>query len=122
MGPDRLMIDETFSDILALRLSELGVDAQSVPGIRQRRSHGEEVILEAALTDGRVIVTHNALDFEILRSRRETEGRPMPGIIYVTDIVPRDQKFIADLPKLLAKAASGHLATGNGGVFWLEYT
>ena len=43
----------------------------------------------------------------------------MPGIIYVTDTVPRDQKFIADLPKVLAEAAGEHLATGNGGVFWL---
>ena len=33
----------------------------------------------------------------------------MPGIIYVTDIVPRDQEFIADMPNVLARAASEHL-------------
>ena len=114
LGPDRLLIDETFSDILALRVSELGVDAQSVPRIRQRRSHGEEKIVEAALTDDRVIVTDNVLDFEMLRTQREAEGRSVPGIIYVTDIVPRDQKFIADMPNVLARAASEHLASGNG--------
>ena len=42
LEPDRLLIDETFSDILALRVSELGVDAQSVSEVRHRRSHGEE--------------------------------------------------------------------------------
>ena len=79
LAPDRLLIDEMFSDVVARRVSELGIDAQSVPRIRHRRSLGEEMIVETALTDGRVIVTDNAVDFEILRSKRETGDNPCPG-------------------------------------------
>ena len=33
----------------------------------------------------------------------------MPGIIYVTDAVPRDRNFMASLPEVLAKAANERL-------------
>ena len=117
VDPDRLLIDEMFSDMLARRLSEMGIDAQPVPTIRRARSPEEEIV-GAGLRDGRVIVTDKAVDLEILRSKRARRGQPMPGIIYVTDAVPRDRNFMASLPEVLAKAANERLA--NGSVLWME--
>ena len=77
-----------FSDVVARRVSQLGIDAQPVPGVRHRRSLGKEMIVETALSEGRVIVTDNVIDLEILRSKRETTRQPMPGIIDVTDVIP----------------------------------
>jgi ATP-binding cassette subfamily B protein len=113
--PDPLLLDQMFSDKLALLLDDLGIDCRSV------YSNRAEGVTEAALKEHRVIVTGNVLDFEEIRRRRAAARQRMAGIIYVTEERhPRDRRFLETIPALLARAATEHWAMDGEGVYWLE--
>jgi predicted nuclease of predicted toxin-antitoxin system len=118
---DRLLMDEMFSIALAHRLVDLGVDCLSVAEDPELSPLDHEAVAEAALQDERVLVTDNAVDFEILRRRRESEGREMPKVIYTSDDrFPRDRSFARAMAEALVSAAYEQRATREGGVYWLN--
>jgi predicted nuclease of predicted toxin-antitoxin system len=118
---DRLLMDEMFSVALAHQLVQLGVDCRSVAADPDLSPLGDESIAEAALEEDRVLVTDNAVDFEILRRRREAEGRTMPKLIYTCDDrFPRNRSFARALAEALVAAATEQRATREGGVCWLS--
>jgi Domain of unknown function (DUF5615) len=112
---------EMFSVALAHQLVELGVDCRSVAEDPNLAPLSDESIAEAALEEDRVLVTHNAVDFEILRRRREAEGRTMPKLIYTCDDrFPRNRTFARAMTEALLAAAYEQRATREGGVYWLS--
>jgi Domain of unknown function (DUF5615) len=118
---DRLLMDEMFSVALAHRLIDLGVDCRSVAEDPNLLPVDDEAVAEAALQEDRVLVTDNAVDFEILRRRRESEGRQMPKLIYTSDDrFPRDRSFARAMAEALVSAAYEQRATREGGVYWLN--
>jgi predicted nuclease of predicted toxin-antitoxin system len=118
---DRLLVDEMFSVALSHRLVELGVDCRSVVEDPNLSPLDDEAVAEAALQEDRVLVTDNAVDFEILRRRREADGRTMPKLIYTCDDrFPRNRSFARTLAEALVAAAFEQRATREGGVFWLN--
>jgi hypothetical protein len=118
---DRLLMGEMFSVALAHQLVELGVDCRSVAEDPALSPLSDESIVEAALEEDRVLVTYNATDFEILRRRREAEGRTMPKLIYTCDDrFPRNRGFARSMAEALVAAAFEQRATREGGVFWLS--
>jgi hypothetical protein len=120
-GPDRLLVDEMFAVILARRLVYLGLDCRSITDPPNLAALGDEAIAEAALAEGRVLVTDNAFDFELIRKRRQAEGQAMPDLIYASDDrFIRNRRFMAEMAEALFRAASEHRAARNGGVCWLE--
>ena len=77
-------------------------------------------MLEAALGEGRILVTNNVVDFEILRRRCEAESRPRPGFIYTSDdSFPRNRAFVRRLADALENVARRHVVRSYGGVLWL---
>jgi ATP-binding cassette subfamily B protein len=116
---DRFVIDEMFSEDLVRQLHEMGVDTRAVSRKPDPHSIRQESIAERALQEDRIIVTDNAIDFEILRAKWRAEGQPIPQIMYVTDALPRTQAFIENLLPALFHAASAHLVARSGGVYWL---
>jgi hypothetical protein len=121
VGPDRLLVGEMFSVTLARRLLYLGLDCRSIFDPPNLAAMGDEAIAEAALGEDRVLVTDNALDFELIRQRRVEAGQPMPGLIYATDErFPRNQRFLAQMAEALFRASNEHRAAREGGVCWLE--
>ena len=121
-GSDRLLVDEMFSVILARRLVSLGLDCRSIADPPDLQALSDESIAEAALAEGRVLVTDNAFDFELIRERRLAEGQAMPDLIYASDHrFTRNGRFMAEMTEALFRAASEHRAAREGGVCWLEY-
>jgi hypothetical protein len=120
-GPDRLLLDEMFSVILARRLAVLGLHCRLITDPPDLGLLDDEGIAEAALSEQRVLVTHNAFDFELVRQRRLAQGRAMPDVIYVSDHrFVRNRRFMAELEEALFRAGTEHLAERDGGVCWLE--
>jgi hypothetical protein len=118
---DRLMMDEMFSVALSHRLVDLGVDCRSVVEDPNLFPLGDESIAEAALDEDRVLVTDNAVDFEILRRRREADGLKMPKLIYTSDTCfPRNRGFARAMAEALVAAAYEQRATREGGIYWLN--
>jgi hypothetical protein len=120
-GPDRLLVDEMFSVVLARRLVYLGLDCRSIADPPNLQSLDDEGIAEAALTEERVLVTDNAFDFEIIRERRVAQGQAMPNLIYASDLrFTRNKRFMAEMAEALFRAATEHRPERDGGVCWLE--
>ena len=119
--PDGLLLDEMFSPAIADELTGRGVDCRAVVADRLLRALSDLEIFEAALLEGRVIVTNNVPDFESLRRAREAAGGQVPGLIYTSDLTfPRTRAYVSRLVAALEAAAAGHPAATRGGVLWLR--
>ena len=119
--PDALLLDEMFSPAIATDLVARGIDCRAVVMDRVLRALSDLEIFEAALTEGRVLVTNNVSDFESLRRAQEAAGNKVPGLIYTSDLTfPRKKGYMSQLVAALADAATGREATLRGGVLWLR--
>jgi predicted nuclease of predicted toxin-antitoxin system len=119
--PDGLLLDEVFSPAIADELTARGVDCRAAAADRLLRALSDLEIFEAALLEGRVIVTSNVPDFESLRRAREAVAGHVPGLIYTSDLsFPRTKAYVSRLVTALEAAAIGHVAASRGGVLWLR--
>jgi hypothetical protein len=79
----RFMLDEDISDRVAVGLRARGVDAVSVHEIgRDNQRLPDDVQLAYAVGQGRVLVTYNRGDFQLLDVRWREEGRLHAGIFW----------------------------------------
>jgi hypothetical protein len=118
--PDALLLDEMFSPAIAAELESRGIDALAVAADPVLRALSDLEILEAALVERRIMVTHNVADFESLRRAWEAAGRDVPGLIYSSDLsFPRSRAFFSRLTAALEAAAAAHETARHGGVLWL---
>jgi Domain of unknown function (DUF5615) len=119
--PDALLLDEMFSPAVAGGLVARGIDCRAVVADVVLRALSDLEIFEAALLEGRVIVTNNVPDFESLRRARDAVGGQVPGLIYTSDLAfPRTKAYVSRLVTALEAAAAGHETTRHGGVLWLR--
>jgi hypothetical protein len=119
--PDALMLDEMFSPAIADGLAARGIDCRAVVADALVRALSDLEIFEAALLEGRIIVTNNVPDFESLRRARDAVGGAIPGLIYTSDITfPRTKAYVPRPVAALAGAAAGHETARHGGVLWLR--
>lgn len=101
-------------------LSSRGVDCVAVAADPVLRGADDEPILENAVATQRMLVTSNVADFELIRTRRVSEGGAVPAIIHTGDErFPRDRRFLGRLVDALEHAARNRLADRHGGVAWL---
>ena len=78
--PGALLLDEMFSPAIADGLAARGIDCRAVVADALLRALSDLEIFEAALLEGRVIVTNNVPDFESLRRARDAAGERSPGL------------------------------------------
>lgn len=120
-GPDALLLDEMFSPAIAVELAGRGIDCRAVVADPVLRALSDLEIFQAALTEGRVLVTNNIPDFESLRRAHEAAGSDVPGLIYTSDLTfPRTKAYVSRLASALAAAAVDREAARRGGVLWLR--
>ena len=92
--PDALLLDEMFSPAIADGLAARGIDCRAVVADALLRAQSDLEIFEAALLEGRVIVTNNVPNFESLRRARDAVGGAVPGLIYTSDVTfPRTKAY-----------------------------
>ena len=117
---EALLLDEMFSPRLAEQLRARDVDCIAVAEDVVLASQDDPVVLDAALTTGRVLVTNNVVDFERLRTQRSTSDQPIPPLIFTSEATfPRNRQFIGRLVAALDYAAKHRLVHTTGGVLWL---
>jgi predicted nuclease of predicted toxin-antitoxin system len=119
--PDALLLDEMFSPAIADGLAARGIDCRAVVADALLRALSDLEIFEAALLEGRVIVTNNVPDLESLRRARDAVGGAVPRLIYTSDVTfPRTEAYVSRLVTALAAAAAGRETASRGGVLWLR--
>jgi hypothetical protein len=115
-----LLLDEMFSPAIATDLAARGIDCRAVVADPVLRALSDLEIFQAALAEGRVLVTNNVLDFESLRRAHEAAGNEVSGLIYTSDLTfPRTKAYVSRLGAALA-AAAGPETARCGGVLWLR--
>ena len=119
--PDALLLDEMFSPAIATDLAARGIDCRAVVADPVLRALSDLEIFQAALAEGRVLVTNNVPDFESLRRAHEAAGNEVPGLIYTSDLTfPRTKAYVSRLGAALAAAAADRETARCGGVLWLR--
>jgi hypothetical protein len=119
--PDALLLDEMFSPVIADKLAARGVDCRAVAADSTLRARDDLEIFQAALREGRVVVTNNVADFESLRRAHEAAGNRLPGLIYTSDAAfPRSKAFTEQIADALHAAATTREVRSRGGVLWLR--
>jgi hypothetical protein len=80
----RLLLDADLSRRrIAVPLEERGHDVVALPGDPSRRSLPDELVLEWAATETRILVTRNARHFQPLARLWAEESRAHPGLILI---------------------------------------
>jgi hypothetical protein len=121
--PDALLLDEMFSPAIATDLASRGIGCRAVVADSVLRALSDLEIFQAALAEGRVLVTNNVPDFESLRRAHEAAGNEVPGLIYTSDLTfPRTKAYVAQLGAALGAAAADRETDRRGGVLWLRPT
>ena len=119
--PDALLLDEMFSPAIATDLAARAIDCGAVVTDRVLRALSDLEIFQAALAEGRVLVTNNVPDFESLRRAQEAAGNEVPGLIYTSDLTfPRTKAYVSRLGAALAAAAADCETARCGSVLWLR--
>src|SRR5262245_48003602 len=103
--PRAVLLDEMLSPRIAALLHEQGIECRAVAGDPVLCSIDDNAVLAAAPAESRILVTNSVVHFEHIRRQRQSEGKPVPHIIYTTDSTfPRDRQFVARLARALARA------------------
>jgi predicted nuclease of predicted toxin-antitoxin system len=84
----RYLTDEDITDVVAIGLRSRGVDAISVHEIgRSNQGIPDDEQLLYATEQGRVIVTYNRDDFQIIDARWREEERQHAGILWCMEAI-----------------------------------
>lgn len=105
----RLLLDEMFSDQIAMQLQARGHGVRSVVADPSLVAVPDDQLLAEAAEAGRALVTANIKDFVPLDGHYEASGRPHAGLILVsTKTFPQDRSHtgtvVTALDKLLTEA------------------
>jgi nitric oxide reductase activation protein len=108
----RLLLDEMYSPALAEMLRDQGHDVVAVAGSPELAGSADEVVLEAATSQARRVVTENVRDFAVL-ARHMSHG----GILLVNpERWPRTPAAIKRLADALGQLTATDRLPGSGEV------
>jgi predicted nuclease of predicted toxin-antitoxin system len=86
----KFLLDEDISAAVAVGLRARGVDAVSVHEVsRSNQGIADDEQLQFAVEQGRVLVTYNRGDFQVLDSLWNAENQTHFGILWCTDAIIR---------------------------------
>ena len=81
----KLLLDEMWPHAVADALCQRGHDVVAVTALPDLRGKSDEEIVEAALAEGRGIVTENAVDYRPLMAVAMSDGRDFPLLILTSN-------------------------------------
>lgn len=77
----RALLDEQLSSEIAAELRSRGLDGEAVTQRPDLVRKSDEEVMEAALAEGRSVVTNNVKDLRPIAARRLADGRGHGGLI-----------------------------------------
>lgn len=114
----KFLLDEHISPKVVEQLSHRDVDVRAVDG-SDLDGLSDAEIFEAAIREGRIVVTYNNADFAALLSGAINAGRTIPGMVFVSgQCIPTSDLggLVTALEKLAKLLEAGRLEA-SGGLF-----
>ena len=116
----KLLLDEMWAPAIAEALRDRGHDVVAVAERHDLRGMPDAAIFEAALAEGRMIVTENVVDYRPLAADAMRAGRPYPALIFTSNrAYPRASRRTAGR---LVRALDALLSARDAisGEHWLD--
>lgn len=116
----KLLLDEMWTPAIAAALRDRGHEVVAVAERHDLRGLADAAIFDAAVAEGRVIVTENVVDYRPLAADAMRAGRPHPALILTSNrAYPRASRRTAGR---LVRALDALLATRGAisGEHWLD--
>jgi hypothetical protein len=115
----RVLLDEQLSGQIAGLLRERDLDAQAVVERRDLIQAADRDVLEAALREGRAVVTNNIKDFRPLAAERIADGRGHAGLILLPARRSRRHDAIGTLADAIEAVMRAHPGGISGAEHWI---
>ena len=91
----RLLLDEHYSAAIAVQLREAGHDVTAVQGDATLEGCDDAVLMQAAVAQGRALLTNNVRHFAPLATDWAARGEEHFGLIFTSDeSMPRSRRTI----------------------------
>jgi hypothetical protein len=117
----RLLLDEMLGPTLADALREMGLDVYRVVERPDLRGLADELVLDLASREQRVLVTCNVPDFLQLDHQWRADARVHAGVVLVaSSAFPQDRSFVGALVRSLEGMVADGLLPGAGRVVFLR--
>ena len=121
LGDARLLLDEMLGPKLADALRELGLDVYGVVERAELRGLSDDLVLDLASREERVLVTCNIPDFLQLGHQWRADGRVHAGAVLVaSSAFPQDRSWVKALARSLEGIIGGGLLPSAGRVAFLH--
>ena len=115
------MLDEMISPRVAWALREAGHDVVAVAEEAGLRALPDDVLLDMATAERRVLVTRNVADFANLDQLWHEEGRPHHGIVMITQrAFPSNKSFVGALTTALLASKDALYVASHGTTVYLR--
>jgi predicted nuclease of predicted toxin-antitoxin system len=115
----RLLLDEMIGPRVAVALREEQWDVVALVERTDLRALADELVLEHASAEGRLLVTRNVSDFARLDQRWRSEDRSHAGIVMVTESAfPQSRNLIGALVSALLHWSE--VLPRDGGIHFLR--
>ncbi len=112
----RFLLDEHISPRAARVLIEAGIDATCVNG-SPLAGKSDDLVLEAAIAEDRILVTYNRSDFEPLLAEYVARKTALPGLVFVhrpTWPTERPEALATELVSLAKRVDAGTQSAAYG--------
>ncbi len=101
----RLLLDAMYAARIAAILSDRGVDAAAIDGVRDLVGLADDAVLDRARAEERAVVTENHADFCRIGRTAVADGRGHHGLV----LVPAHRREIGWLVRTLERIAKDHV-------------
>jgi predicted nuclease of predicted toxin-antitoxin system len=115
----KALLDEQLAPHIAVLLREAGHDVVAVAERAELVGCSDRVILEAASTEGRAVVTNNVKDFRPLAAERLARGKMHAGLILLPSTRTRSRATIGLLAIAIEQVLHDHPNGLSGSERWI---
>ena len=116
----RAILDEQLSPEIAALLRQAGYDVDAVADRADLVGRSDRVILEAAGSEGRAVVTNNVKDFRPLAAEWLAQGRVHAGLILLPSARTRTRNAIAAVAGAIENVLRDHPDGLSGSERWIS--
>lgn len=115
----KALLDEQLSPQIAVLLRQAGHDVCAVAEREDLVGRSDRMILEAAGTENRTVITNNVKDFRPLAAEWLAQGRMHPGLILLPSARTRTRSAIPTLADAIAAILRAHPDGLRGSERWV---
>ncbi len=115
----RAILDEQLSPQIAELLRKAGYDVDAVAEREDLAGRSDRIVFEAAIAEGRAVVTNNIKDFRPLAAERLAQGRGHCGLILLPSARTRTRQSVSAIAEAIESILRDHPVGLDSSERWI---